>query len=122
MPFTYNDSLSDNISIVRFRIGDTQEGKGARPEERNFSDAEITAILTDSGDDVDGTTAALFSTLSSEWSRYAISFTMGPRKEELFRIAGRYDTKRKEWEEKSGTSSKSFSTGFTRRTNDYTRS
>ena len=115
MAITYDDTLPDNLSTVRFNIGDTVEDEGPRPANRNYSDNEINALLTKNNNDTLICTAVLFDTLATEWSKFAISFTMGPRKEELFRIAGRFEGLSREWALKAGTTYTTFNGGVRRR-------
>jgi hypothetical protein len=118
MTFSYNNTLADNRSKVRFYLGDTVENLGPRVNNANFSDEELDAILTEQGDDVTKVVASLFDVLATDWAKFAISYTVGPRREELFRITTRFESKSKEWSSLAGTSSTNFSGGFVRRDSD----
>ena len=115
MPVTYDETLADNISIVRFNIGDTVENEGPRPGSRNYSDAEITALLDIYNDSTDAVTSSLFSTLASEWTKYAGSITVGPRSENLSEVSKIYEAKAKYWAGIAGMLYTVFSGGLVRR-------
>ncbi len=72
MTFTYNEALSANRDKIRLRIGDTQNAAGPRPDKRNFSDQEITFILSEETT-VNASIAHCFEILASEWSAFALS-------------------------------------------------
>ena len=67
MAVTYDPTLTDNISKVRFRIGDTIEDAGALPDGKNIADAEITALVTFEGS-WQRATAACFEKLAAAWA------------------------------------------------------
>lgn len=117
MAFSYSPDLDDDISKVRFNIGDSVENAGPRPntDVTNFSNEEIQAVLNENSTHAGKATAVLFDTLSAEWTRFAISYTMGPRKEELYRISSRYEAMSREWANKSGMAHMAFSGGVKRR-------
>lgn len=118
--FTYDPTLADTISQVRFFIGDTIERNGPRannigPEKTNFVDEEITAILAlESGSVVD-CVAVLLDTLANEWSKLATSITIGPRKEELYRVVDAYRKQADDWRSTNGLAGRAFSSGVIRR-------
>lgn len=118
MAFTYSPNLDTLVSEIRFNTGDTQENNGPRPSQLNFSDEELVALLVKYEDDVARVTMIIFDTLATEWSRFAISYTIGPRKEELHRISSRYEAKSREWAVIAGTASVTFVSGFKRRVID----
>lgn len=72
MAFIYDDSLTTDRDYIRFKISDTQESAGPRPDKRNFSDAEIAAVLSDESTTT-ATIAALFETLAAEWQPFSLS-------------------------------------------------
>jgi hypothetical protein len=117
MTFTYSPNLETLVSEIRFNTGDTAENLGPRPNNTNYSDEELVALLAKHDDDVARVTCIIFDTLAAEWSRYAISFTIGPRKEELHRISTRYEAKSREWAVAAGIASVNFSAGFKRAVN-----
>ena len=69
MSFTYTDTLTTDLDRVRFHIGDTVNDSGPRPSDGNFTDEEITGLVT-----LEGTwqrsVAACFERLAAEWQRY----------------------------------------------------
>lgn len=120
MTVTYDPTLADSVSEVRFYIGDTNVGSGPRPgvpapTNSNFSDAEITAMLSKASGSVESCVGKLFSVLSAEWSRYATNITVGPYKEDLTKLADKYATQAKEWTDLALQGSHAFSSGVIRR-------
>lgn len=69
---TYDDSFSTDRDKVRFRVGDTQQNIGPRPDKRNFSDEEIAFALSEEDSRVNGAIAHLFEILANEWAAYAL--------------------------------------------------
>ncbi len=63
--FTYD--LATNIGQVRLHLGDTRKDVGPRPGKFNFSDEEITYLLT-VGISVNGAVVEGLVTLSNEWA------------------------------------------------------
>jgi hypothetical protein len=116
MTFSYSPSLDTLVSEIRFYTGDTEENNGPRPGNKNYSDEELLALLTKNNDDVPTVAANVFDALATEWSKYAVSYTIGPRREELYRIANRYEAKSREWAVTAGLTTKTFSAGFKRAT------
>ena len=86
MAFTYD--LNTSVGITRFRIGDTVQGDGPRPDRRNFSDDEIQAML-DQGGSVDAALGLLQAVLSNEWASVP-DFTIGDRKESFSQVHRAY--------------------------------
>lgn len=82
--FTYD--LSTDIGLVRLKLGDTVEGKGPRPDTRNFSDEEITVALTTSNNMVTAAVAFLQDALANEWAVVS-DFSIGPRSESTSQVA-----------------------------------
>ena len=66
MAFTYSDTLLTDHDKVRFWLQDTVDGQGQKPQNDNFSDGEIDALVT-----IEGTwqlaVAAGFETLAAAW-------------------------------------------------------
>ena len=73
MTFTYLEALSVSRDKIRLRVGDTQENSGPRPDKRNFSNEELTFILSEEDARVNGAIAHCFEILAAEWSSYALS-------------------------------------------------
>jgi len=95
MTVTYDDSLSDDVSKVRRFIGDTVEDNGPLPEDANFSDAELTAIIA-----LESTwqraVGQLLDALSIEWSQHA-DIAVGPRRQSFAQIAEAYAKRADKW-------------------------
>lgn len=62
MSFTYNNNLTTSLDRVRFNIGDVVDGCS------NFSDEEITAILSDNNDNIIQTSLQLLDNLITKYS------------------------------------------------------
>lgn len=75
MSFTYSDALLTDGDRVRLEIGDTEEGHGPKPRRKNFSNEEITSVLTSESDRINGAVAHCFEILAAAWTSYAISKT-----------------------------------------------
>lgn len=102
MAVTYDDTLADTTSQVRFEIGDTVEDSGPRPDpSSNFSDNEIAAIVTSEGGW--GKAAAhLCEILAAEWSREAGSLRVGEFQQALTDRAAMFMKKAQELRRKYG--------------------
>ena len=76
---TYTYDLTTKIGQVRFNIGDTDfnEGKGIRPGGQNYSDEEISYVLSESGDDVSYATYSLMLRLAGEFAASATAHEFG---------------------------------------------
>jgi hypothetical protein len=101
MSFTYDDTLTSNLSRVRFAIGDTVASAGPRPDKRNFSDAELTYLLA-TETTVNASAAAAFEILSSEWTAYSLSEREGEVSFDAKGMAAEYKTRALEWRAKPG--------------------
>jgi hypothetical protein len=112
MSFSY-DLLTD-VGKVRLAIGDRVPNGGVRPDRANFSDEEITAILTEEANAINVTSARLVEILARKWAQMA-DFTLGPRKESLSQISKQYVQLATRLREQSGGNSLSATTGFVRR-------
>lgn len=114
MAFTFDENLLTPRDWVRFNVADTVLNKGPRVEEKNFSDEEIAALLLRAKNDTDLVISQVFEALASEWMKLAISYQIGPRKEDLTKLAEGYAQKAEMWAERAGTGYKSFSSGMYR--------
>ena len=119
MGFTYN--LSTQVGKLRLRIGDTKPFHGPRPHEdangdedpydgSNFTDEELTSCVTEEGN-VDRASARIFEILAAEWAVF-VNITLGPRREELSRIADKYADLAKAARAQYGGSPSSAASGF----------
>jgi len=109
--FTYNDALSTNRDKVRLRTGDTQEDAGPRPDGRNFSDAEVTFILSEESSQVNGAIAHTFEILSNEWAQAAIEEREGDVSFDAREVAENYRTQAGIWRQKPGGASEAENSG-----------
>ena len=80
MAVNYDDALSTDRDKVRFHIGDTIREDGPRPKGANFTDDEITGVLS----------------IKSTWQR-TVYITAGPRRETLSQVAEGYRKQAAEW-------------------------
>jgi hypothetical protein len=87
MAFTY--VLTTDIGKVRFEIGDYTLNTGVRPGGVNFTDEEITAVLTEESNEILATVIRLMDVLSREWA-IAVDITLGPRKEAFSQVSKHY--------------------------------
>ena len=69
MAFTYLGTLATDLDKVRFNLNDTVEDAGPRPADANFSNAELTGLITQEGS-WQRAVAAGFERLAAEWTRY----------------------------------------------------
>jgi len=111
MAFTYD--LTTNIGKIRLAIGDSKYQQGVRPDNCNFSNEEITAILTDASNDVNVASAVLMEILSREWALLC-DITLGPRKEAYSQVSKRYTELAKQMRDAVGGNVLSVTTGFKR--------
>jgi hypothetical protein len=90
MPFTYNlaspNEAIKNISLVRLELGDTVQNAGVRPDGANLQDDEIAVWLEEESDHIMHTVIRASQALARMWSNVA-SITVGPRREELGKVA-----------------------------------
>jgi hypothetical protein len=71
MTFTYAGTLTTDLDLVRFHIGDTADGDGPRPgSTSNYTDAELEAIITAEGG-WGRASARMLEVLSNEWTAEA---------------------------------------------------
>jgi hypothetical protein len=72
MTFSYHidhtTQATQDVAKIRLAIGDTVEDEGPRPDGSNFSDEEITSIITDEGGDLGRAQAAMHEILSGAWA------------------------------------------------------
>lgn len=104
MTFTYDLANADativSISKIRLEIGDTVADEGVTPVGDNLSDEEIAVVLTREGSEMRAV-AAVCELLGRQWARVA-SITVGPRKEELGKVAGEWRESAKRIREQFG--------------------
>lgn len=99
-PPEFTTLLTTDIGQVRLELGDRTEGAGVKPDGSNFADEEIQVWLDREGD-VMPAVAAACEVLSRMWSTVA-NLTLGPRSEELGKIADAWKTRAKELREQYG--------------------
>ena len=100
MAVTYSDSLTTDLSRVRFSIGDVTSGAGPKPADGNFTDAEITGLIT-----IEGTwqraVAACFETLASLWAKQ-VTFASGEQSASLSHVAQQFRESAASWRSRFG--------------------
>ncbi len=67
MSFSYDPAQADDVSKIRYRIGDTEENNGAFPDAKNVSDEELTASIAFEGS-WERAVAASFEVLAAHWA------------------------------------------------------
>lgn len=100
MAFTYAGTLTTDLDYIRFKINDTVENSGVKPNGGNFSDAEINGLLVIEGTK-ERTVAAIYETLSIVWANF-VDTKIGPRDEKLSQVSARYAQWAKEWRDDYG--------------------
>lgn len=104
MAFTYDQvNLGEFRNRLRLRVGDVQENEGPRPDGRNFSDAELDSLKTDESSSFNGTMAAVFEILATEWTQYALSEKEGDVSFDAKGVADKYTKLANEYRVKAGT-------------------
>lgn len=98
MAFTYLGTLTTDRDKVRFYIQDVSEDSGPKPDDANFTDAEIDGLLTAEGN-WEQAVAAAFEVLAAAWAGYA-DWQAGPRRENASQIAQRYQEQAEKWRDK----------------------
>ena len=102
MTFTYVGTLATDLDKVRFYLGDTSSisGAGIKPGGTNFTDEELTGILTAEGS-WGRAVAGGYETLASLFAQQ-VDITLGPRREALSQAAERYTALSQTWRSKYG--------------------
>ncbi len=101
MTFTYNEDLSTDLDVIRFRVSDTTSGSGLKPDGSNFTDEEISGLLTIEGSP-ERTIAAIYENLATAWANY-VDTQIGARSEKLSQKATRYASLAKQWRDDYGS-------------------
>jgi len=118
MTLTYVGDLSTSLDKVRFRIGDKAANSGPLPGGSNFTDAELTGLLTIESS-VDGAVAAAYEVLAAEWATIA-DIAVGPRRESFSEVAKQYQALAKTLRLSTGRSTTtSGNTDFVTRVDAY---
>ena len=112
MAFTYVGDLSTNLDKVRFYISDTVENSGPQPGSGNFTDEELSGLITAEGS-YQKAVAAAFETLAGEWSQY-VDISVGPRRQAYGQTAKGYEALAKTWRRRSGSQARAGSRAVTR--------
>lgn len=93
MTFTYNLASSDEdvliLSKVRLELGDAIENLGVRPDGSNLSDEELAVWIEAEGNDPMRAAARACDALARMWTTVT-SITVGPRREELGKVASEW--------------------------------
>jgi len=102
MTFTYAGTLATNLDKVRYYLQDTTSGAGPKPGDGNFTDAELTGLIT-----VEGSwqcaVAAGFETLAAAWRHYP-SFQADGLRLDRTAIADGYAAQALQWRKRHGAS------------------
>lgn len=101
MAHTYSEALILDRDKIRFHIGDTVVDKGPKPEDANFSDAEIAGVQAIEGS-WQSTVAGIFETLAALWSKHVtFSAQEGNMSAALSDVASQYRRSALEWRAKA---------------------
>jgi hypothetical protein len=100
MSFSYNDELLTDPDRVRFQLDDTVYESGPRPQGRNFSDEEISALVDAEGN-WQRAVAAGFEALASAWQRFP-SFATDALRLDRTAIADGYREQAAKWRKQYG--------------------
>lgn len=96
MAVTYNALLAtSDLDFVRFHIGDTVENDGVKPDSSNFSDTELTGLITLEGAR-EQAVAAAFEALNAIWTRF-VDTEIGARDEKFSQVAKGYAQSAMKW-------------------------
>lgn len=117
MTFTYNGTLTTDLDYIRFKIQDTVENSGIKPNGGNFTDEEIAGLLGIEST-ANRTIAAIYETLASIYANYVDS-RMDIRDEKLSQKAARFTALAKQLREQYGFTVSSVSTSFVTRVDGY---
>lgn len=107
MAFTYTGDLATSLDRVRFYLRDVTENSGPRPSDGNFSDAELTGLVTAEGS-WQRAVAAGFETLAAEWRKFPTFKTTGMTLNRTD-IADGYAAQAATWRKRYGSSGSSVS-------------
>lgn len=100
--FSYAGTLDTDLDRLRFHLGDTVDGAGPRPNDDNFSDAELGGLIAVEGS-WQRAVAAGFEALASAWSRH-VTFQAGMRTgSSQSDIAKQYAAQAADWRRRFGT-------------------
>lgn len=101
MTFTYTETLLTDRDKIRFAIRDVVSGSGPRPNNGNFSDAELAGLVSSEGN-WQKAAAACFEALAAEYATL-VDITTGPVRESLSQSAERYEKLAQTWRERHGS-------------------
>lgn len=118
MAFTYVGDLSTSLDKVRFHIGDTVEDAGPKPSDGNFTDAELSGLVTSEGS-WQRAVAAAYETLDTLWTKH-VSFNADGMSANLSDVAAGYRAQALHWRDlygytntgKSGSSAPTRKDGY----------
>ena len=101
MAFTYDDTLNSDRDRVRFALQDTAIDSGPKPGGSNFSDNELSGLVTLEGE-WQRAVAAGFEALAAIWTQYA-DLSAGPHKETFSQVAEGHRKSAALWRARSGS-------------------
>jgi hypothetical protein len=107
MSFTYAGSLATDKEKVRFYIGDTTLASGPKPASGNFTDEELTALITLEGS-WQRAVAACFEALASAWAIHP-NFTADGVSVSQSATAAHYQAQADKWRREAGSGTVSTS-------------
>lgn len=101
MAFTYDDTLGADRDRVRFCLQDTAIDSGPKPDGGNFSDNELSGLVTLEGE-WQRAVAAGFEALAAIWTQYA-DLSAGPHKESFSQVTEGHRKSAALWRARSGS-------------------
>jgi hypothetical protein len=117
MTFTYLGTLTTNLDKVRFYIQDTVANDGPKPDDLNFTDEELTGLISVEGS-WQRAVAGAFEALAAAWTRYA-DIQIGTIRESMLAVAESYLRQAKRWREQYGGSASGIGTRHPTRVDGY---
>lgn len=114
---TYTGDLASDIDKVRFHIQDTTADSGPKPGGSNFSDDEITGMVTLEGS-WQRAVAGMFEVLAGLWGQY-VDTAVGSRRQSLSQTAERYAKLAAEWRTQYGRSGSRVGSRFMTKIDGY---
>jgi hypothetical protein len=109
MTFTYVGTFATDLDYIRFKINDTVEGSGPKPNGANYTDEEIEGLLI-LEETAGCTIAALFENLSTIYAP-SVDTVMGPRSEKLSQKSAAFAKLAKTWRDEYGSSTSGIVVG-----------
>lgn len=109
MAFTYNGTLTTDLDRVRFYLQDTVSAAGPKPSDGNFTDAELSGLITVEGS-WERAVAAGLEALAAAWAKH-VTFSADGLSVSQSNIAQSYQTEAAKWRKLYGPAGSTGTTG-----------